>query len=136
MLKHTKLSKLSVGQKFALLGLLALVLFFPIIIASQATQSFLIFSRAATPDALLTEAQRQAFFAEIQSNANSASVIDPACKRAGCSGEFCVNVDEPDVFSTCLYEEEYACYDDARCEVQADGNCGWTEDLVLLQCLN
>jgi hypothetical protein len=40
-----------------------------------------------------------------------------------------------DVITTCEYRAEYACYDSATCERQADGNCGWTETVELTNCL-
>ena len=31
------------------------------------------------------------------------------------------------MITTCEYKSEYACYEKARCEKQADGKCGWTK---------
>src|SRR3989344_2213113 len=50
------------------------------------------------------------------------------CAVAGCSGTLCVSADEAgDIFTTCEYRPEYACYKEASCEPQPDGKCGWTE---------
>ncbi|HKU39712.1 MAG TPA: hypothetical protein VJR89_16240 [Polyangiales bacterium] len=57
-----------------------------------------------------------------------------ACRVGGCSGELCVAPGEPDI-STCLWRDEYACYEDATCELQADGSCGWTETPELRACI-
>jgi hypothetical protein len=56
-----------------------------------------------------------------------------ACYRGGCSGQICS--DQQGVASTCEYREEYACYQSATCERQANGQCGWTETEQLRMCL-
>lgn len=55
------------------------------------------------------------------------------CFVGGCSGQICS--DQEGVVSTCEWRPEYACYDGATCERQADGACGWTETPELLACL-
>jgi hypothetical protein len=60
-------------------------------------------------------------------------VADKTCYVGGCSGQICS--DEEGVISTCEWQPEYACYQSARCEVQADGNCGWTQTAELQACL-
>lgn len=54
------------------------------------------------------------------------------CRATGCSGQICA---EEDRFSTCEFRPEYACYQAATCEVQADGECGWTQTTELQACL-
>lgn len=54
------------------------------------------------------------------------------CRATGCSGQIC---SDEDVFSTCEFRPEYACYQSATCEQQADGNCGWTATAALQACL-
>ncbi len=54
------------------------------------------------------------------------------CYVGGCSSQLCTS--EPDMASTCEYREEYACYQTATCEVQATGECGWTETEELKSC--
>lgn len=61
------------------------------------------------------------------------STPQAACYRGGCSGQLCT--DKPDMVSTCEWREEYACYKDAVCERQANGQCGWTESAALNACL-
>ncbi len=56
-----------------------------------------------------------------------------ACRATGCSGQICA---EEDLITTCEFREEYACYQNARCERQPDGGCGWTETPELRQCLS
>jgi hypothetical protein len=67
----------------------------------------------------------------------SASRRDPhpagECFVGGCSSQICS--DTPDVVSTCEWTDAYACYQDATCERQADGQCGWTETPELQDCL-
>lgn len=58
-----------------------------------------------------------------------------ACVKGGCSGTVCQDEAEPPVVTTCEYRAEYACYQSATCERQADGACGWTETEELAACL-
>jgi hypothetical protein len=55
-----------------------------------------------------------------------------ACVKTGCSGQICA---DQDMFSTCEWREEYACYQTATCERQASGQCGWTQTPALTTCL-
>lgn len=55
------------------------------------------------------------------------------CFIGGCSHEVCS--DRPGVFTPCLWYAVYACYQDARCERQLDGACGWTPTPELTSCL-
>ena len=56
------------------------------------------------------------------------------CFVGGCSGQVCS--DRDDVITTCEWREEYACYQTATCERQADGACGWTQTEELQACLS
>ena len=63
------------------------------------------------------------------------SVSPAACVVGGCSGTVCT--DNPDdAITTCEWREEYACYREATCERQSDGNCGWTDTRELQACLD
>lgn len=55
------------------------------------------------------------------------------CFVGGCSGQVCS--DNPGVITTCEFRPEYACYKTATCEVQDDGQCGWTPTPELQACL-
>lgn len=58
------------------------------------------------------------------------------CVRGGCSGQLCVSAAEAEgMVTTCEYRAEYACYNTAKCEVQSDGACGWTQTAELKACL-
>lgn len=57
------------------------------------------------------------------------------CVVGGCSGELCVSADAPPVFSICVYKEEYSCYKTVSCELQANGECGWTKTAELNVCI-
>lgn len=58
------------------------------------------------------------------------------CAVAGCSGQLCVSADEAgNIVTTCEFRSEYACYGEASCEPQADGQCGWTSTPELERCL-
>lgn len=59
--------------------------------------------------------------------------IGDGCYVGGCSSQVCS--DDPDVITTCEWREEYACYRNATCERQADGECGWTQTDSLMECL-
>lgn len=56
-----------------------------------------------------------------------------ACYRGGCSSQLCS--DQPGLGSTCEWREEYACYQQATCERQRDGRCGFTPTPALSACL-
>lgn len=56
------------------------------------------------------------------------------CIKTGCSGTVCAEPGD-DVITTCEYKAEYACYQDAKCERQPDGSCGWTQTPELAACL-
>lgn len=62
------------------------------------------------------------------------SVSSGKCYVGGCSSQVCS--DQEGVISTCEYRQEYACYQNARCERQANGQCGWTPTSTLQACLN
>lgn len=56
------------------------------------------------------------------------------CYVGGCSSQICS--DQPNAISTCEYREEYSCYRNARCEMQASGQCGWTPTAAFNACLS
>lgn len=58
--------------------------------------------------------------------------IAKPCIISGCSSQIC---GEEEMMSTCEYRAEYACYQNAACERQADGACGWTQTETLRACL-
>src|SRR5690606_37267726 len=59
-----------------------------------------------------------------------------ACVVGGCSGQLCYEEGSGGGISTCEFLPEYACYDAAACERQADGACGWTQTAELTQCID
>ena len=60
---------------------------------------------------------------------------EAACVRSGCSNHVCVEEGSGGGITTCEYRDEYACYESATCERQADGACGWTATPDLQACL-
>lgn len=54
------------------------------------------------------------------------------CFKTGCSSQVC---SDHTVVTTCEFRPEYACYQKAACERQADGNCGFTKSAELTACL-
>jgi predicted secreted protein len=61
-----------------------------------------------------------------------AKPVQGECKVGGCSSQICA---DRELFSTCEFMPEYACYQGAECKRQADGLCGWTQTSALMQCL-
>jgi hypothetical protein len=57
-----------------------------------------------------------------------------ACIKTGCSSTICAEPGNEQV-TTCEFRPEYACYQNATCERQADGKCAWTETPELTACL-
>jgi len=59
------------------------------------------------------------------------------CYTGGCSGQICGDKSVQDIMTTCEWKEEYACYKEkTTCEVQSDGECGWTDSPEFQMCLN
>lgn len=56
------------------------------------------------------------------------------CVRAGCSGQLCVE-EGMDIASTCEWRPVYECYQQASCERQKNGQCGFTPTHELVDCL-
>jgi hypothetical protein len=56
------------------------------------------------------------------------------CARAGCSDHLCVE-EGMDIASTCEWRPVYECYQQASCERQENGQCGFTPTLELVECL-
>jgi len=54
------------------------------------------------------------------------------CAPTGCSGQIC---SDTDVVTTCEWRPEYACYGNASCSTQSNGDCGWVMDDELRRCL-
>jgi hypothetical protein len=57
-----------------------------------------------------------------------------ACIKTGCSGTECTEPGK-DMMTTCEFKAEYGCYQQATCERQANGACGWTQTAELTACL-
>jgi hypothetical protein len=55
------------------------------------------------------------------------------CYIGGCSGQVCS--DQEGVITTCQADPDFACYQDATCERQTTGECGWTQTVELNTCL-
>ena len=76
------------------------------------------------------------FVRDISNDETSGGIVANGCAVAGCSSQLCVSADEAnDIVTTCEYRAEYACYREASCEPQANGECGWTQTAELRQCL-
>lgn len=63
--------------------------------------------------------------------------ISSPCVRAGCSSQLCVSAEKAhDIVTTCEWTGLYGCYDQAVCERQVDGQCGWTETESFRTCVD
>ena len=61
-----------------------------------------------------------------------APVAGRPCIKTGCGGQVC---SEEEVITTCEWRPEHECYRRARCERQANGECGFTQTRELTTCL-
>ncbi len=61
--------------------------------------------------------------------------VSSDCQLSGCSAQICQNAGEEPMASDCMYRPVYECYKTARCEQQANGECGWTMTSDLSSCL-
>ena len=61
--------------------------------------------------------------------------VSGGCVVGGCSSQLCTDASQGPAVSDCLYKAEYACYKNAKCERQPDGQCGWTPTPALTACL-
>jgi hypothetical protein len=73
--------------------------------------------------------------APTRATANPTSKLRSGCVVAGCSSQLCVESSQSDITTTCEFKWEYQCYRSATCEVQTDGQCGWTMTPELQACL-
>ena len=62
----------------------------------------------------------------------SGPVAKKPCMKTGCGGQIC---SDEQVISTCEWRPEHECYRRARCERQANGECGFTPSRDLTACL-
>lgn len=60
--------------------------------------------------------------------------VGDGCYVAGCSNQVCT--DDLNLTTTCEWHETYACYNNATCERQPDGECGWTRTEEIMACLS
>lgn len=59
------------------------------------------------------------------------------CQVVGCNNEWCLSPEEASVIEhTCDNKLEYVCYQDAVCQTQPDGQCGWEQTPELTSCLD
>ena len=84
------------------------------------------------PSSLLTRGQMAEIIYRVR---NTSGGGERDCVVSGCSGQLCVEEGDPGI-STCEWRPEYACYRDARCERQPNGQCGWTMTPSLRACLD
>ncbi|MBX3040796.1 MAG: hypothetical protein KF789_08840 [Bdellovibrionaceae bacterium] len=59
-----------------------------------------------------------------------------SCVIAGCSKELCLSAEKAEgLMSTCQWKDEYRCAQMMTCELQADGECGFTPNEKSEACL-
>lgn len=88
------------------------------------------------PEATLTHELKlvyeEIYDSMIQSFEYNREEATPDCRPTGCSSQIC---SDEEVTTTCEYSEAFACYENAVCERQSTGECGWTLTDNLKQCL-
>src|SRR3989344_4870599 len=64
------------------------------------------------------------FVKDVLSSGND--IVANGCVVAGCSSQLCISEEDAadGVVSTCEWNAEYICYQNATCGRQANGNCG------------
>lgn len=139
-------------RNFVLLLLLGLIVFtFVLLRASDTHLESRSYEYPEVIDGLIvsTTTQSQEFITDVEpvepepspiyTNPDTAPEDNPApiqqgtCYVGGCSGQICS--ESSDIVSTCEWRETYACYREAVCERQSNGQCGWTETEELNACL-
>lgn len=65
----------------------------------------------------------------------TASSAASGCMVTGCNKEICQNAGLPPVMNSCTWRRQYRCYLNATCAKQLNGQCGWTQDAQLTDCL-
>jgi hypothetical protein len=97
-----------------------------------------IFSASNTDDSLSSVMLSTLDFLNGSQNTSSTANTKGSCMRAGCSGELCIDSliqDEQGGLNTaCVFKQSYACLQEAICERQADGTCGFTQTPESQQC--
>lgn len=61
--------------------------------------------------------------------------VGNGCMRTGCSRQICTEVGDERT-TTCEMRPEYRCLEQARCEHQPGGGCGWTETPEFQSCMD
>jgi eight-cysteine-cluster-containing protein len=57
------------------------------------------------------------------------------CQIGGCSGEICEEARGGPMVGNCIWAEHFTCFKTAKCEVQKNGACGWTQTPELKKCI-
>ncbi|OGG32103.1 hypothetical protein A3I51_01610 [Candidatus Gottesmanbacteria bacterium RIFCSPLOWO2_02_FULL_38_8] len=94
------------------------------------------FTEKATKPLYMSQIDQIISSYNINSSVKAGPITSDKCLIGGCNGEICQNASDEPIASICLYLEEFECYKNAECTVQAEGNCGWTQSEELLFCLN
>ena len=121
------LNRLPIDQRMSLAAIAIIALALPIgVWATNQTQSLrsLAYYKQSNPTALHV------------SSLTSPSTSKNECLITGCSSELCVSSKTGPIATICKWDDSYACYRGAACEVQDNGNCGWTIDPSLKTCLD
>lgn len=64
-------------------------------------------------------------------------MISPYCQIGGCYNEICKDYKLNQVISSlCIVNPIFQCYKNATCEIQSNGQCGWTNTTSLNTCIN
>ncbi len=70
----------------------------------------------------------------VNTNTVTECQLDDDCTAGGCSGEICHSLGEEPVFSTCLWQDEYTCYQLTNCGC-VNSQCQWENNAAFQACL-
>ena len=87
-----------------------------------------IFALIALPLALATQNKTT-------ENRSQAKTPPAACKVIGCARQYCVPLHSQDISPTCASPTPDKCTTLTTCELQPDGECGWTPNPAYTQCI-
>ncbi len=74
---------------------------------------------------------------DVKKDGDDSDALYPrTCVMRGCNNEYCMDEEAPLIdTSICIARPERVCYEKAKCDVQSDGQCGWEETRLFLDCL-
>lgn len=90
----------------------------------------------AIPIGIVAVQQPQLLGSLAASKSLNAPIQAKECAITGCGGELCVDADYAPLQTNCSLSQRFACYQEASCVLQADGNCGFVITEEVQACLD